>query len=113
MINLKPVVVLEIVKGTKYAGRIPNRQAIGILLYLMIRTRPEISYTIGKLPRNTSSLLDYMTGSQSSLSCAKLVEQEIMASSRMDNIPCQLMVCPMRIVAYAKYSANSQVGKSS
>ena len=38
------------------AGDIPYRQAIGGLMYLMITTRPDIAYAIGKLSQHSEML---------------------------------------------------------
>ncbi len=45
--------------GLQPAGDMPYRQAIGSLMYLMITTRPEIAYAIGKLSQHNQTPRDH------------------------------------------------------
>ncbi len=82
MINSKPVATPmdrsyndKVVENSEAAENVPYRQVIGILMYLMITTRPDIAYAIGKLSRhnqnppvhnwiNTKRVLRYINGTR-------------------------------------------------
>ena len=62
MINSKPVATPmdrsyhdKVIENSEAAGNVPYRQVIGSLMYLMITTRPDIAYAIGKLSQHNQN----------------------------------------------------------